>query len=320
MTDHLLQLSGIIVDLIYEVEKVPLAGEEAIVNDLYMSAGGGFNAMVAARRAQMPATYGGSLGQGPLADMVRQQLCKEDISTLQVTQGARDQGCCTVLVDASGERTFIAKEGAEGTVSTEQLAQINPTRFNWVLVSGYTLVYKQSRDAVAEWIDQLPSSSKLVFDPCPLVASIPKPLLHKVMNKCSWLSCNMLEARHLSDTTDAAAAATQLLNSQPNLTGVVVRQGELGCVLATSSDNPLTIPGYPVSAIDTNGAGDAHIGTFIATLAGGAEPEAACTIANAAAALSTTFKGPATTPPLPDVQAYISRFASDNDIESTQPH
>jgi sugar/nucleoside kinase (ribokinase family) len=56
------------------------------------------------------------------------------------------------------------------------------------------------------------------------------------------------------------------------------------------------VPGFPVTAIDTNGAGDTHAGTFIAALARGADARGAARIANAAAAFSVTRRGPATAP------------------------
>jgi len=315
--DRLLQLSGIIVDLIYEVDRVPLPGEEACVGGFDVSAGGGFNAMVAARRSNMHTTYAGGLGQGPLSDIVHGQLQKENIPIVQDRQSARDQGCCTVLVDSCGERTFIASEGAEGWVSPLQLAPIDPNQFDWILISGYSLVYKHSRDAVADWIDQLPASSKVVFDPCPLVSSIPKPVLNKVLPRCHWISCNEAEASYLTGTTDIATAARKLANTLPDTGGAVVRQGESGCTLVCGGQNAIYLPGYPVNTIDTNGAGDSHVGTFIAALASGAEPDMACTVANAAAALSTTYKGPATTPPLEDVQSFISHITSTNNKDST---
>jgi len=314
---RLLQLSGVIVDFIYQVDKVPLPGDEAIVGGFEMSPGGGFNAMLAARRSNMHTTYAGGLGQGPLADMVRTQLDKENIPIVQHSQPARDQGCCTVLVDASGERTFIASEGAEGWVSQKQLAAINPEKFDWVLISGYPLVYTNSQDAVADRIDQLPASCKLVFDPCPLVSSIPESILHKIMARCCWISCNKIEASYLTGANDPTTAAIKLANPLPDVGGAVVRQGESGCTLVSGNKKPITLPGYPVNAIDTNGAGDSHVGTFIASLASGATPQIACKLANAAAALSTTFRGPATTPRLNEVQSFISRFNSHYDGEST---
>jgi len=56
------------------------------------------------------------------------------------------------------------------------------------------------------------------------------------------------------------------------------------------------VPGHPVTPIDTNGAGDTHVGSFIAALATGVSPFDAARYANVAAALSTTERGSATAP------------------------
>ena len=316
MTPGLLQLSGVIMDLIYQVEQVPMPGEEAIVSEFCMSAGGGYNAMVAARRWNMPTTYAGSLGQGPLAELVRTQLEIEGIALIEKESKNGDQGCCTVLIDSQGERTFIAREGAEGVVSDAQLAAVDPSQFDWILVSGYPLVYEHSRNTIANWIDQLPTDCKLVFDPCPLVASIPKDILDTVMNQCCWISCNEVEARYLTGLAKCTESATTLASFLPENGGVVVRQGRSGCTLARNGELATNVPGYVVDTVDTNGAGDTHIGSFIACLAGGADPVKACKFANAAAALSTTEKGPATAPRLADVQTFITRFEHSNANES----
>ena len=74
MAHRLLQLSGVVVDLIYEVAAVPRSGEEALVTGFSMLPGGGFNAMVAARRSGMVVSYGGSLGTGPFAEIAMKGL------------------------------------------------------------------------------------------------------------------------------------------------------------------------------------------------------------------------------------------------------
>lgn len=304
----LLQLSGVIVDMVYRVERVPLAGEEAIVSGASMSAGGGFNAMVAARRSGMPTTYGGGLGDGPLASSVVKQLREQDITVIQSAQNNQDQGCCTVLIDASGERTFIAKEGAEGVAKSAHLAVIDAAQFDWILVSGYALFYEHSRDAISEWIHHLPTNSRVVLDPCPLVGCIAPQILDKVIARCTWISCNAVEAQHLTGQSDVTAAAELLAARLPATGGALVRQGAAGCTMACHGDSATSIPGFPVAAIDTNGAGDTHIGSFIASLARGMEPLAACVLANAAAAMSTTVAGPATSPSLDEVHAFVSQL------------
>ena len=51
--------------------------------------------------------------------------------------------------------------------------------------------------------------------------------------------------------------------------GVVVRLGADGCVILAPGDEPVHVPGFAVEALDSNGAGDAHVGAFLAALATG---------------------------------------------------
>jgi sugar/nucleoside kinase (ribokinase family) len=83
----------------------------------------------------------------------------------------------------------------------------------------------------------------------------------------------------------------------------VVRDGANGAWLALPGRTARHIPPHPVRPVDTNGAGDTHVGAFVAALASGHAPATACRLANIAAALSTTKEGPATAPPLADVLA-----------------
>jgi sugar/nucleoside kinase (ribokinase family) len=66
------------------------------------------------------------------------------------------------------------------------------------------------------------------------------------------------------------------------------------------------VPGFKVQAVDSNGAGDAHAGVFIAGLAQGLKPVAAARRANAAAALAVTRWGPATSPGTSEVDALVA--------------
>ena len=74
------------------------------------------NAMVAARRMGMAVAFGGTLGTGAFADRIAAALAGEGIDILRPRLAGRDQGCCTVLIDDAGERSFIASEGADGVV------------------------------------------------------------------------------------------------------------------------------------------------------------------------------------------------------------
>jgi len=313
MTGTLLQMSGAVVDLVYRIEALPEPGSEALASSSDILAGGGFNAMVAAARAGLSVTYGGGIGTGPFADIVRTAMASFGFPVLQTPNGSLDQGSCVVLVDATGERSFVSKDGAEGVISLETLAPIAAADFNWLLLSGYTLCYRGSRDALRDWVNALPAGAGLVFDPSPAVGHIPEAILRDVLAKTSWISCNGSEARAITGLADPQAAIAALLCEHcPQAAGAVLRLGADGCLVALSGASAVAVPGFAVSpVVDTNGAGDTHIGAFLAALTRGEAPVAAARTANAAAALSTLRNGPATAPNREETQKFLTETIPD---------
>lgn len=304
---RLLQVSGVITDLVYRVRTVPKPGEEAAVRGFQVAAGGGFNAMLAAKRAGLDVSYGGALGTGPFADIARSALKDASIPALRPHDELRDQGLCTVLVDDAGERTFIAREGADGHCGAGDLAALLVADFDWILLSGYALSYAGNQAAFAHWLDQIPPDAPLVFDPSPVVEAIPDGLLRSALGKAAWISANATEAEFLTGATGPAAAAEALARRGNGRGGALVRSGADGCHVAAAAGIPAHLPGLPVQAIDTNGAGDTHIGSFIAGLAEGWDPLEAARFANAAAALSATREGPATAPERREILAVLAQ-------------
>jgi sugar/nucleoside kinase (ribokinase family) len=291
-------MSGIVTDLIYEVDRVPVAGEEAVVSGFEIAPGGGYNALIAAKRAGLSVFYGGSIGSGPFAHIVLDGLHREQIPLLRTQDMERDQGCCTVLLDQDGERTFIASDGAEGHVTSASLAQISFADYEWTLLSGYALYYRNSRGAIADWLQNEPPVSRLVFDPAPIIASLAPDDVRAALARADWVSANLREALILTGHSDPCTAAKALAKNRAG--GAVVRNGASGCVVATA-EICTGIPPFEVQAIDTNGAGDTHVGSFIAHLSQTGDAERAARFANIAAALSTTIKGPASAPTMEQI-------------------
>lgn len=293
---RLVQLSGVIMDHVYRVQSVPLPGREAVVRSASLTPGGGYNAMVAARRMGMAVGYGGTLGTGAFADRIAKALADEGISPLRPPHLTLDQGCCTVLIDDAGERSFIASEGADGIVTEADLAALPLLPGDWLLLSGYALLYAGSRAALTRWLSDRPEP--LIFDPCPQVAEVAPDALAAALQAAHWVSANRAEALVLTGKADPAQAA-KALASRPG--GAVVRDGAHGAWLALPGQEAVHVPAHKVTVVDTNGAGDTHVGAFIASLSAGHPPLDACRIANVAAALSITKEGPATAPGLTDV-------------------
>ena len=87
---------------------------------------------------------------------------------------------------------------------------------------------------------------------------------------------------------------------------LVVRDGPNGCWVSRQGKSE-PVPGFKVNAVDSNGAGDAHAGVFLAGLAKGLQPVHAARRANAAAALAVTRWGPATSPAAAEVDALLAQ-------------
>lgn len=292
MSPRMVQLSGVVVDLTYRVKALPTTGQEAIVTGFAISAGGGFNAMVAARRMGLHVAYGGTPGTGPFADIACAALTDAGIPILRPRLEGHDQGVCTVLVEPSGERSFVAAEGADGIVTDADLDGLPLRPGDWLLLSGYTLAYPRSRSAMTRWLAAQTCQRRLVFDPAPLVAHLAPETLRAALDAALWVTANGDETAVISGLRDPEKAAEALAAGRTG-GGAVVRVGAQGCWLAEPETPARHIPGHLVQAVDTTGAGDAHIGTFIAMLAKGEQPVEATRIANVAAAISTQTEGPA---------------------------
>ena len=175
MSGGLLQMSGVVVDFVHYVKRLPASGEEVEAESASLMAGGGFNAVAAARRLGVAVAYGGALGLGPFADIARAALEREGVRLLQSSPADIDQGVCVVLVDPQGERSFITRHGAERAITAAALAAIPAAEYDWVLLSGYSLYHPRCADAFAAWLAALPRGPRFLFDPGPVVAEIAQP-------------------------------------------------------------------------------------------------------------------------------------------------
>lgn len=304
---RLIHAGSAVVDYVYRIDALPKPGGEKTASSYNRIAGGGFNVMVAARRAGMPVAFAGRHGTGPEGDFLRAAFAAEEVETLTPRAPELDSGNCVVLVTADAERTFVSWPGAEAALTIADLASITVQETDWVFISGYTLSYPGSRDALADWLEALPSGTPVIFDPTPVVAEIPSSIRARVLARTTWLSCNVAEARSLAGADDPAINAALLMSDHcPRANGVVLRSGALGAYLLLRDGSDGAVDGFSVPALDTNGAGDTHIGAFIAALARGEEAFAAARYANAAAAISVSRHGGCAAPNDTEIRAFLA--------------
>ncbi|GAA1493060.1 PfkB family carbohydrate kinase [Curtobacterium herbarum] len=302
---RLVSVGNVIVDIVMRIGALPEPGGDVIADGSEITAGGGLNTMVAARRDGMDVVFAGQYGTGPFGDVVRQALEESGVTVVQPGLPDVDSGYCVALVDATTERTFVTSVGAEGQLTRADLDRVTLRADDVVFVSGYGLAHPVNGAAIADWLGTVPSSVRVVFDPSPLVDTLPAAVLAAVSARSDVVSANSREARLLSPTSATLAEAAAAIATAARGTALV-RDGADGCWVVESGSEPVLVPGFPVVAVDTNGAGDAHDGVLAAALGRGAGLQDAVRRANAAAALAVTRTGPATAPTADETDALLA--------------
>ncbi|QXH79838.1 PfkB family carbohydrate kinase [Pseudomonas salmasensis] len=301
---RLLHTGQVIVDLVMGLDTLPASGGDVLANSASFQVGGGFNVMAAARRNGLPVVYLGRHGEGRFGDLARAAMQAEGIEMALAASAGKDTGLCVSLTEASTERTFISHLGAEGELSADDLAQIVPRVDDYVYVSGYSLLLEGKAQPLLDWLLALPRAIVVVFDPGPLVKAPDSALMRALLPRIDIWTSNGPEALAFTGATDINQALPMLNQHMQALQ--VVRDGPNGCWVGRGAQTE-HVPGFKVQAVDSNGAGDAHAGVFIAGLANGLKPVEAARRANAAAALAVTRWGPATSPGTAEVDALVTQ-------------
>ena len=300
---RLLHTGQVIVDLVMGLDTLPASGGDVLANSASFQVGGGFNVMAAARRNGLPVVYLGRHGEGRFGELARATMQAEGVEMALAASAGKDTGLCVSLTEASTERTFISHLGAEGELSADDLAQIVPRIDDYVHVSGYSLLLEGKAQPLLDWLQALPREIVVVFDPGPLVKAPDSALMRALLPRIDIWTSNGPEALAFTGAADMTQALPMLNQHMQAL--LVVRDGPNGCWVGRGAQTE-HVPGFKVHAVDSNGAGDAHAGVFIAGLAKGLKPVEAARRANAAAALAVTRWGPATSPGTAEVDALVT--------------
>ena len=321
-------MGQILVDLAVRGEALPSPGGDVWAIDEGMHAGGGFNALVAARRMGAEAVSLSPIGEGPYSSLIQAALAREGIADAGPRVAGIDNGFCIAFTDRTGERTFISTKGAETMVPASAWADVVRTMHpgDVLYVDGYLMDHPANREAAQAALHALPEGVRVVLDVSPVIG-IPDGLPTRDV----IISMNHREAQEIGKRTAdrslldrcaqplGAAEAVCAAVRRP----VVVRAGAAGAYVARPSvaatdavdEDASHVPTPHVEAIDTNGAGDAHSGVLAASLAQGIPLGRALLLANCAGALSATVVGPASCPSREEIEAAANALEARADEE-----
>ena len=321
-------MGQILVDLAVRGEALPSPGGDVWAVDEGMHVGGGFNALVAARRMGAEAVSLSPIGDGPYSSLIQAALTREGIADLGPRIAGIDNGFCIAFTDRTGERTFISTKGAETMAPASAWADFVRTMHpgDVLYIDGYLMDHPTNREAAEAALRTLPEGVRVLLDVSPVIG-IPSALPsdgvivsmnHREAQEIAQQSGDSSVRDRCREPREAARAMLSLLGRP-----VLVRAGAEGAYIGrpaqpetnATADEVTAIPTPRVEAIDTNGAGDAHSGVLAVSLAQGIPLERALLLANCAGALSTTVVGPASCPTREEIEAAADALEARSDGE-----
>src|SRR5882724_1783624 len=275
-------------DLITFADTFPRPGETLFGKGFDLGFGGkGANQAIAARLCGSEVLMVAKVGNDLFGEATVKNFAAFGIDTthVRILDGV-PTGVAPIFVEPSGQNRIIVVKGANDRLmpadvdaAAQELRQVDTIILQFEI--PLETIYHTVRFARANKI-------RCIVNPAPAVpAQLPQ------LTAADYFIPNETEAelitgRPVKTFEDAAACAKDLL--QKGFQRVVITLGARGSLIASQAGHVHVQP-FPVTAVDTTGAGDAFIGSFAVFLAEGMAQNDALARANLYAALSTTRVG-----------------------------
>ncbi|HEY2242070.1 MAG TPA: ribokinase [Streptosporangiaceae bacterium] len=290
-TPRVTVLGSMNMDISVSVPELPRPGATVLGSAAQFAPGGkGGNQAVAAARLGAEVRMAGCVGEDDFGVRLLEALDAESVDTSAVRQvSGTASGLALIPVDPSGENMVTVAAGANETVGDEEVRSAFAYPVDVLVISAEIPV-----PAITAALSQAREAHQAGALICLLnLAPVPPRVGDMLAAGVHWLVVNEIEAaavlgHPVSGLADAAAAAGELLAA--GAARAVVTAGAAGAAYA-GPDGTVTVPGFPVRAVDSVGAGDTFVGALATAIGAGADPESAVRAASAAAAVATTRRG-----------------------------
>jgi ribokinase len=273
-------------DLVYEVDRIPLPGETVLSRGFASFPGGkGNNQAIATARAGADTRFIVALGRDDAGDRLADEARNAGITLLDRRVDA-PTGTAVICVDQRGENAIVVNSGANAALvdlTESELAAIR-TADVLVLQLETPLATVAAAARAAREV-----STTVVLNAAPS-AEVPPELLAEV----DILVMNEHEAAELAGEPAGTGERSLLSVLTAHGCDVIITLGADGALIGGRGTDPVKVPAFKVAAVDTTGAGDAFVGAFAASLDHAADVRSlvqATEFASAAAALSVQRRG-----------------------------
>jgi sugar/nucleoside kinase (ribokinase family) len=283
-------IGSAVIDVIADAYALPWRGCDIELQQQSVNIGGcALNVAVALKRLGINACNALPLGQGVWADIVRNNLTRQGISSIIDTDKG-DNGWCLALVEPDGERTFMSFTGVENAWNDDWLARLPRDTNGLVYLSGYQLT-APCAELLIGWLESMPGVTALI-DFGPRIADLPEALFARIMACQPIITLNRQEAEIVAEQQQLPNDINELGNAWLARWNapLIVRQDKDGAWYF-GAEACGQAKAFPTTVVDTIGAGDSHAGGVLAGLSAGWSLADAVTLGNAVASWVVSHRG-----------------------------
>ena len=232
------------------------------------SGGSAANTTVAFSALGGSAFYACRVGNDDLGKIYLDGLNEARIQTAAQSISDGVTGTCMVLISPDSERTMHTFLGITAELSDSQIDFRPLAAAKWLYIEGYLSTSDSARAAVkqARAIAKANGVQIALTLSDPAMVQYARQGLDELLDDgVDLLFCNEHEAMMYTetDTVEAALSKLQLLSKH-----IVITLSAKGALIH-NQEQTFTVPGRKVTAVDTNGAGDAFAGAFLYALNAG---------------------------------------------------
>ena len=285
--DKLFDVVGVgnnVIDYLFRISHFPEPNTKMDALGVTIQGGGlTATAMVACARLGLRTRYIGKFGDNEIGRMARQELLAEglDLAGSVVAEGVPNRFCIVLVEEGSGHRTIVRQRDPRISLTPAELTREAVCAGRVLHLDGHE---GDAALQAARWAKQ---AGVLVS----MDAEEPTQHREELFPLTDILIVSQRFARALTGKTAPADILHALAAFGPACVGLTL--GEAGSALLHRGVL-VEVPGFPVTVLDTTGAGDCWDAGFLAALAAGEELVTAARIGNACAAVCIEAVGGST--------------------------
>lgn len=278
-------------DLTTTVDRMPRPGE-TVLGDVFTTGPGGkgSNQAIAAARLGAHVTFVGRIGTDAFGQAALAIWAQDGVDTRHIIRDPdHATGVAPIFVDKDGENMIVVALGANLALSPADVdAAADAIRTADILLTGLEIPIETAAHALKI---AKAAGVRTILNPAPA-----QPLTHDMLLSADVLTPNESELEVLSGLAiDDVEQAAQLVKAHDNQHIVVTLGGQGAAYFGPGGHG--VVPVFPVSVVDTTGAGDAFNGGLAVALSDGLDMPEAVRFAGATAALCVTKRGTAASMP-----------------------